>query len=126
MPKQVDHAARRRELVEASWEVIASEGIEGTTLRKVAAAADCTTGRIGEAGLCGGAELGSPAVFRFSISRRSDLSNAVLKMTVSQYSESQTQLVASYYEHAVACSPANKMRWIDRHENRPFGQPRRI
>ena len=46
MPKQVDHAVRRRELVEASWEVIASEGIEGTTLRKVAAAADCTTGRI--------------------------------------------------------------------------------
>lgn len=46
MPKQVDHEARRRELVEASWDVIAREGIEGTTLRKVAAAADCTTGRI--------------------------------------------------------------------------------
>ena len=46
MPKQVDHGARRRELVEASWEVIAREGINGVTLRKVAAAADCTTGRI--------------------------------------------------------------------------------
>ncbi|MCZ6853143.1 MAG: TetR family transcriptional regulator C-terminal domain-containing protein [Gammaproteobacteria bacterium] len=46
MPKQVDHAARRRELVEASWDVIARDGIEGITLRKVAAAADCTTGRI--------------------------------------------------------------------------------
>lgn len=46
MPKQVDHTVRRRELVEASWDVIAREGIEGVTLRKVAAAADCTTGRI--------------------------------------------------------------------------------
>ncbi len=46
MPRQVDHATRRRELVQASWDVIAREGIEGITLRKVAAAADCTTGRI--------------------------------------------------------------------------------
>ena len=46
MPKQVDHALRRRQLVEASWDVIAAEGIEGVTLRKVAKAADCTTGRI--------------------------------------------------------------------------------
>lgn len=46
MPKQVDHAVRRRELVEASWDVISREGIEALTLRKVAAAADCTTGRI--------------------------------------------------------------------------------
>lgn len=46
MPKQVDHGLRRRQLVEASWDVIAREGIEGTTLRKVAAAANCTTGRI--------------------------------------------------------------------------------
>ena len=46
MPKQVDHALRRRQLVEASWDVIAAEGIEGVTLRKVAEAADCTTGRI--------------------------------------------------------------------------------
>ena len=46
MPKQVDHGLRRRQLVEASWDVIAREGIEGATLRKVAAAANCTTGRI--------------------------------------------------------------------------------
>ena len=46
MPKQVDHAVRRRELIEASWDVISREGIEALTLRKVAAAADCTTGRI--------------------------------------------------------------------------------
>ncbi len=46
MPKPVDHALRRRELVAASWDVISREGLEALTLRKVAAAADCTTGRI--------------------------------------------------------------------------------
>jgi AcrR family transcriptional regulator len=46
MPKIVDHNARRRELVEASWAVIATEGLEGVTMRKVAEAAGCTTGRI--------------------------------------------------------------------------------
>lgn len=46
MPKIVDHDARRRELVEASWAVIAEEGLEGLTMRKVAEAANCTTGRI--------------------------------------------------------------------------------
>jgi len=46
MPKIVDHDARRRELVEASWAVIAEEGLEGVTMRKVAEAANCTTGRI--------------------------------------------------------------------------------
>jgi len=46
MPKIVDHDARRAELVEASWTVIAAEGLEGLTMRKVADAAGCTTGRI--------------------------------------------------------------------------------
>jgi len=46
MPKLIDHDLRRRELVEASWQVIAEEGLEGVTMRKVAAAAGCTTGRI--------------------------------------------------------------------------------
>ena len=46
MPKLIDHDLRRRELVEASWQVIADEGLEGVTMRKVAAAAGCTTGRI--------------------------------------------------------------------------------
>ena len=46
MPKVVDHADRRRELVEASWDVIANDGIEGLTMRRVASAAGCTTGRI--------------------------------------------------------------------------------
>ena len=46
MPRKVDHDTRRRELVKASWEVIARDGLHGVTLRKVAAAAGCTTGRI--------------------------------------------------------------------------------
>lgn len=46
MPKIVDHNARRRELIEASWAVIATEGLEGVTMRKIAQAAKCTTGRI--------------------------------------------------------------------------------
>lgn len=46
MPKIVDHDARRRELIEASWKVIAAEGLEGVTMRKIAREAGCTTGRL--------------------------------------------------------------------------------
>jgi AcrR family transcriptional regulator len=46
MPKLIDHDSRRRELVEASWRVIADEGLDGLTMRKIATAADCTTGRL--------------------------------------------------------------------------------
>lgn len=46
MPKIVDHDARRRELIEASWQVIATEGLEGVTMRKIASEAGCTTGRL--------------------------------------------------------------------------------
>lgn len=46
MPKIVDHDARRRELIEASWQVIATDGLEGVTMRKIAAEAGCTTGRL--------------------------------------------------------------------------------
>ncbi len=46
MPKIVDHEARRQELIEASWRVIAAEGLEGVTMRKIAAEAGCTTGRL--------------------------------------------------------------------------------
>ena len=46
MPKIIDHDARRREIVEASWAVIAAEGLDGLTMRKIASAADCTTGRL--------------------------------------------------------------------------------
>ena len=46
MPKIVDHQARRREIVEASWRVIAADGLAGVTMRKIADAAGCSTGRL--------------------------------------------------------------------------------
>jgi AcrR family transcriptional regulator len=46
VPKVVDHAQRRRELVAATWAVVASEGIEAATVRRIAEEAGCTTGRI--------------------------------------------------------------------------------
>ena len=46
MPKVVDHAQRRRELVAATWAVVAAEGIEAATVRRIADEAGCTTGRI--------------------------------------------------------------------------------
>ena len=46
MPKVVDHAARRAELVDAAWRVIAAEGLEAATVRRIAQAAGCTTGLV--------------------------------------------------------------------------------
>ena len=46
MPKVVDHTQRRRELVAATWAVVAAEGIEAATVRRIAEEAGCTTGRI--------------------------------------------------------------------------------
>ncbi len=46
MPKSIDPIERRAELVAASCEVIATEGLKGATLRRVAAAAGCTTGAL--------------------------------------------------------------------------------
>jgi AcrR family transcriptional regulator len=46
VPKVVDHAQRRRELVDATWAVVAAEGIEAATVRRIAEQAGCTTGRI--------------------------------------------------------------------------------
>lgn len=40
MPRQVDHVERRAELVAASWRVIRSRGIHGTTTRAIAAEAN--------------------------------------------------------------------------------------
>jgi AcrR family transcriptional regulator len=36
MPKIVDHEARRKELLQATWRVIARLGLEGTTVREIA------------------------------------------------------------------------------------------
>jgi len=46
VPKIVDHDARRAEIIEASWRVIAAEGLPGLSMRKIADAAGCTTGRL--------------------------------------------------------------------------------
>ena len=46
MPKVVDHEERRWEIVYALWLVIAEHGIEGVSLRHVAAAAGVSMGRI--------------------------------------------------------------------------------
>lgn len=44
MPKIVDHDERRRSLIEATWRVIAREGIASATTRGVAREAGCSTG----------------------------------------------------------------------------------
>jgi AcrR family transcriptional regulator len=46
MTRQVDKAAQEDRISEAVWEVLAADGIERLTLRRVAAAADCTTGLV--------------------------------------------------------------------------------
>lgn len=46
MPKAVDVDERRRTFVAAAWDVIASDGLNAATLRKVAAEAGCTTGSL--------------------------------------------------------------------------------
>lgn len=46
MPKQVDPAEKRKELITASWNVIADKGFRAVTMRNVAAAAGCTTGAL--------------------------------------------------------------------------------
>lgn len=46
MPKFVDHDQRRRELLEATAAVIAAEGIQAATVRRIAQQAGCTTGLV--------------------------------------------------------------------------------
>lgn len=46
MPKIVDHDQRRVELVGATWRIIAREGIEGATLREIAAEAGFANGAL--------------------------------------------------------------------------------
>jgi len=43
MPKFVDHDTRRNEIVGAAWRVIQREGLEGTTIRAIAAEAGAST-----------------------------------------------------------------------------------
>lgn len=46
MPKIVDHAARRRDFIEAAYETIIEEGLDKTTVRGVAKKAGYTTGAL--------------------------------------------------------------------------------
>jgi AcrR family transcriptional regulator len=44
MPKEVDHDERREELLEAVWQVIARDGMEGATIRAIAKETGWSTG----------------------------------------------------------------------------------
>jgi AcrR family transcriptional regulator len=44
VPKIVDHEARREELVEATWRVVARAGMVGATMREIAREANVSTG----------------------------------------------------------------------------------
>ncbi|MFG3256206.1 TetR/AcrR family transcriptional regulator [Streptomyces sp. NPDC048172] len=46
MPKVVDHEARRKRLVEAVWALAVRDGLEGVTLRRVAAEAEVSMGQV--------------------------------------------------------------------------------
>ncbi|MCD2190556.1 TetR family transcriptional regulator [Actinomycetospora soli] len=46
MPKVVDHARRRAEIVGATWRLIADRGLEGTTMREIAAALGVANGAL--------------------------------------------------------------------------------
>lgn len=46
MPKVVDHEERRGAIARAACEVIGAAGLNGTTVRDIAAAAGCTTGMV--------------------------------------------------------------------------------
>jgi len=46
MPKVVDHAQRKRELVESTWRVIARLGLAGATMRQIAEEAGYANGAL--------------------------------------------------------------------------------
>jgi AcrR family transcriptional regulator len=46
MPKIVDVELKRIELAEVTWRLIAEEGFEATTMRRIAERANCTTGLV--------------------------------------------------------------------------------
>lgn len=47
MPKLVDHDARRRSIVAATWRVIARRGLDGVNMRDIAAEAGYSNGSVG-------------------------------------------------------------------------------
>ncbi|QGV76897.1 TetR/AcrR family transcriptional regulator [Streptomyces ficellus] len=46
MPKKVDHEARRSEIAQALWRIASTRGLDGVSLRDVAAEADISLGRL--------------------------------------------------------------------------------
>ena len=46
MPLIVDHDAKRREIIDATWTLIATEGFEAASMRRIATRVGATTGRI--------------------------------------------------------------------------------
>ncbi|MFD3516037.1 TetR/AcrR family transcriptional regulator [Streptomyces sp. NPDC058657] len=46
MPKKVDHEARRQEIAQALWRIASTRGLDGVSLRDVAAEADISLGRL--------------------------------------------------------------------------------
>lgn len=46
MPKKVDHEARRQEIAEALWRIASTRGLDGASLRDVAAEAGISLGRL--------------------------------------------------------------------------------
>ena len=46
MPKLIDHEKRKIQLAEATWKIIAEEGIEQATVRKIASAAGLSVGAL--------------------------------------------------------------------------------
>ncbi|MFJ2742880.1 TetR/AcrR family transcriptional regulator [Streptomyces sp. NPDC087440] len=46
MPKKVDHEARRQEIADALWRIAVARGLDGVSLRDVAAEADISLGRL--------------------------------------------------------------------------------
>ncbi|MRX52994.1 TetR family transcriptional regulator [Bacillus idriensis] len=46
MPKVIDHEKRKIQLAEATWKIIAKEGIEQATVRKIASAAGLSVGAL--------------------------------------------------------------------------------
>jgi AcrR family transcriptional regulator len=46
MPKVVDHAERRAQIVAATWDALGTVGLEGATMRTIAERAGCSTGRL--------------------------------------------------------------------------------
>ncbi|TCK25315.1 TetR/AcrR family transcriptional regulator [Pseudonocardia endophytica] len=46
MPRQVDHAQRRREIADALWRVVADQGVDAVSLRRVAGEAGVSMGLV--------------------------------------------------------------------------------